>query len=87
MVDPNISPFHAFITFVLNKPQTTGAEQVSVTVNNSVSTMHVGDLDGWGVKLQRGNWKAMVTITVHDTNHDLVPDATVTGNFYQNGAN
>ena len=48
--------------------------------------MHVGDLDAQGVRLQRGAWKAVVTVTVHDASHGAVSDATVTGTFRQNGS-
>jgi hypothetical protein len=45
----------------------------------------VGDLDGQAVKVQKGNWKAVVTITVHDANHNAVANAFVIGSFYQDG--
>jgi hypothetical protein len=42
--------------------------------------MHVGDLDGTAINL--GNrWRAEVTITVHDADHDPVADATVSGSW------
>jgi len=46
------------------------------------TTMHVGDLDG--SKTLQGlssNWTAQVTITIHDSNHDPVSNATVSGNW------
>jgi subtilisin len=49
-------------------------------------SIHVGDLDGQSIKLSRGNWQVAVTVTVHDTNHDPVIGAMVTGTFYQNGS-
>jgi hypothetical protein len=65
----------------------TTSTAVNVTVDNgTVTTMHVGDLDGsgswvWGNRL----WQASVTITVHDANHNPVSDATVSGTW-SNGA-
>ena len=46
------------------------------------TTMHVGDLDG--SKTLQGlssNWTAQVTITIHDSNHDPVSNARVSGNW------
>jgi len=45
-------------------------------------TMHVGDLDGSSTSYWGGwIWKATVTIVVHDANHNLVTDATVSGTW------
>jgi PKD repeat protein len=62
-----------------------------ITVNlapppSEPDSIHVGDLDGQSIKLSRGNWQAAVTVTVHDTNHNPVVGALVTGTFYQNGS-
>lgn len=43
--------------------------------------MHVGDLDGETVKLPRGHWQAIVTITVHDASHRVVASARVSGTW------
>jgi hypothetical protein len=48
------------------------------------TAMHIGDLDRSST-LQPGDWTAIVTITVHDANHNLVVNATVTG-AWSNGA-
>ena len=56
---------------------------ITITVIAATPKMHVGDLDGAGVKLAKGSWKARVTIEVHDINGGLVTDATVTGTFAQ----
>ena len=48
--------------------------------------IHVGDLDYTSEKLSKGNWKAVVTITVHDVGGGLVAGAEVTGDFSQKGA-
>lgn len=41
-------------------------------------TMHVGDLDGTAsLKGKSGKWEATVTVTIHDSSHSLVANATV----------
>ena len=45
--------------------------------------MHVGDLDG----VTQGNWKALVTVTVHDDNEAAVESASVTGTWTEAGNN
>jgi len=45
--------------------------------------MHVGDLDGLSVN-KGSTWSAIVTVVVHDANHNPVVSATVTGEW--NGA-
>jgi hypothetical protein len=47
--------------------------------------IHVGDLDSESIKLKKGNWKALVTITVHDANHNPLSGVIVSGTFTQNG--
>lgn len=60
--------------------QATYADPVSVTVDNSVSTMHVGDLDASKkIKGKSGKWEVSVTVTVHDEAHQPVSGATVEG--------
>ena len=61
--------------------ETTDAAQISVTVDNSVSAMHVGDLDGTS---SGGGfiWSAEVTVTVHETDHtNPVANASVSGSW------
>ena len=55
----------------------TGTRSESVTV---VAQAHVGDLDGASTN-QRSTWTAIVTITVHDSNHLPVANATVSGSW------
>ena len=43
--------------------------------------MHVGDLEGLAVNVGHGNWQARVTITVHNSTHGPVSNATVTGSW------
>ncbi|NIM95904.1 MAG: hypothetical protein GTO18_19570 [Anaerolineales bacterium] len=49
-----------------------------VTVTDLADTMHIGDLDGSSA-VRKKSWKATVTITIHDADHKVVADATVTG--------
>jgi len=51
---------------------------VSITVNPAPSgdTMHVGDLDG-STTSSGNSWRATVTVTIHDANHEPVSGATV----------
>ena len=44
------------------------------------SAMHVGDLDGASTNVGK-NWKATVTITVHDATHNPVVSSTVNGSW------
>jgi PKD repeat protein len=53
----------------------------SVSVAQTALTMHVGDLDAEPRLLEKGNWQASVTITVHDVDHNPVLDAMVTGTW------
>lgn len=78
---------HTITASVTDSGGKTGSASISITVSEppAEATMHVGDLDGEGIKLARGNWRAIVTITVHDANEGLADGATVTGTFYQNG--
>ena len=43
--------------------------------------MHVGNLDGVGVSVNRKNWSASVTIYVHDSTEALVTGVSVTGSW------
>jgi thermolysin len=59
---------------------------VSITVAPppSVTSLHVGDLDYVSTKLSRGNWKATVTILVHDANES--PSAAVVSGTFSQGS-
>jgi len=46
----------------------------------TTTTMHVGDLDATSTK-QSNKWTAIVTITMHDANHNPLANATVTGKW------
>lgn len=41
--------------------------------------MHVGDLDGGSANVKNNQWRASVTIVVHDSGHAPVVNAVVTG--------
>jgi hypothetical protein len=58
-----------------------GTDSASVTVtvvDASTGNVHVGDLDGSTAAVHK-NWKAIVTVTIHDATHNPVQGATVTG--------
>ena len=63
-------------------------DELTITVNPQPepTTVRVHDLDAQGVKLEKGNWKSLVTITLHDGNGQPVADAAVKGSFYQDGS-
>jgi len=45
------------------------------------SYVHSGDLDGVSQTVNKKNWNATITVTVHDANHQPVANATVFGNW------
>ncbi len=58
------------------------SDSVVVTVNNTAApTMHVGDLYGTSVWVNKRKWAATVTILVLDGNESPVPNATVAGTW------
>ncbi len=60
----------------------TSAQAQSVTLIQP--RMHVGDLDRAST-LQPGSWTAIVTITVHDSSHNPVANATASGSWSNGG--
>ena len=58
----------------------TKSTSVSVSAAQTGET-HVGDLSGAGVAGKGGNWRADVTIAVHDAAHAAVAGVTVTGSW------
>jgi hypothetical protein len=58
----------------------TGDDIVVVTVNNAAAEVHVGDLLGVRVRLG-SKWRADVTITVHDHDHNPIDGALVIGDW------
>jgi subtilisin len=58
------------------------SESAMVSVQETASSMHVGDLDGsTHVKGKSGKWEAFVSVTIHDENHNTVAEATVSGTW------
>ncbi len=47
--------------------------------------MHVGDLDGVSKSVGPNDWKATVTVTVHDSNDTDLSGATVIGTWSASG--
>jgi PKD repeat protein len=60
----------------------TGAQSTSVTV--PAGSMHVGDLDGTKAS-QQNTWTATVTVTVEDSSHSRLANATVNGSWSGGG--
>ena len=64
------------------EPTATPTPGPTPTPPPSGDTMHIGDLDGSGQWIGWGfKWRADVTITVHDVNHNPVANATVDGSW------
>jgi hypothetical protein len=66
-----------------------GSDSNNVTVANAPpdQNMHIGDLDGESRLTRNGTrWGALVTITVHDADHNPVTDADVDGEWSVSGA-
>jgi len=61
-------------------PSPTPTSTATRTATPVPPTMHVGDLDGISTN-QGSTWSAIVTIAVHDGNHNPVASATVTGQW------
>lgn len=67
-----------------NTPTLTPTRTSTHTQTPKLVTMHVGDLDGYSTSL--GNtWTATVTITIHDTNHNPIANANVSGEWNMGG--
>jgi hypothetical protein len=66
-----------------NGPQTfaLAVDGGTVSAPPPPTTAHVGDLDGAKQTVNKQNWRAIVTITVHNANHQPVAGATVSGNW------
>lgn len=56
------------------------SQDVAVSETTTASGMHVGDLDGSSLNNGR-TWTAVVTITVHDADHNAVGGADVSGSW------
>lgn len=62
-------------------PTPTPAPTPTPTPPPSAGTMHVGDLDGSGSNINNRFWRASITITVHDSSHNPLANAKVTGSW------
>jgi PKD domain/Beta-propeller repeat len=71
---------YAVMLTVTDNAGATGTHSKSVTAGQT----HVGDLDGAST-IQRSTWTAIVMITVHDSSHQLVANATVSGSWSGGG--
>jgi hypothetical protein len=72
---------HTLTLTVTDNSQATGSDTVLVTVKPfAASSTHVGDLDG-SASGNKSAWTARVTITVHDTIHQIVAGAVVSGTW------
>ena len=57
-------------------------ESTTVSIIETASTMHVGDLDGsTHVKGKSGKWEAFVTVSIHDEECSILAEATVSGTW------
>jgi hypothetical protein len=68
-----------------NTPTPTSLSNPTITTtptptSGSTASVHVGDIDGLA-QLTGKNWKASVVITIHDGNHNPVPNATINGTW------
>ena len=68
---------------VPNGPQTFAlvVDGANVTAPPPPAGAHVGDIDGSNQTVNSKNWRAVVTVTVHDASHQPVAKATVSGNW------
>jgi hypothetical protein len=89
----NVAPGTYSVTASAAGFNSSTANNVSVTAGNTTvqnfaltaappaSGAHVGDLDGSRQSFNRKNWRATVTVTVHDANHVPLAGATVSGSW------
>jgi len=63
----------------------TGTTSKQVTVVDPAKTVHVGSLDGIGIR-SLSRWKATVTALVHNNEHSPVSGATVRGTWDVGGS-
>jgi thermitase len=66
-------------TFTVMGDSPTPTPTPTITPGSPIN-MHVGDLDSVSTNFGK-DWQATITITVHDTDHNPVSDATVSGSW------
>jgi hypothetical protein len=74
---------HTLTLQVIDDDGSTSVDSVVVTVNAAPSlptSVHVADLDGSAAS-SRNAWSALVTVMAHNTNHQPVAGAVVTGTW------
>ena len=64
----------------------TTVQNFALTATPPAAAAHVGDLDGSRQTINNKNWRATVTVTVHDANHAPVANATVSGTWSSGGS-
>ncbi len=69
-----------------NSANDLGTAVVTVNAPGGASSMHVGDLDGTASD-DGTTWSAIVEITIHDQDHQLLNNATVVGDWSRTGLN
>jgi hypothetical protein len=58
---------------------------IAFATTTSGSSMHIGDLDDGSILTKVSRWNAVVTITVHDVDHNPIVGASVSG-LWSDGA-
>jgi hypothetical protein len=71
----------AVLLTVADNGGATASQAQTVRLGDAGSALHVGDLDGSAVVVNKKFWKATVTITVHDAGHAPLAGATVSATW------